>query len=525
MSITENAIKPEYILEILLRRRWFVIIPFCLSMIAGIYLALTLPKIYSAETLILIEAQRVPANYVQSIVSSDINERINTLSQQIMSRTNLEKVINQFNLYSDMENEKTHMENKLATIRKNISVNVSRDRQVANAFSIRFKGTDPEKVMNVANTLASYFIDENLKLREVQAVGTSDFLEEELNTMRKRLEEVEEALKEYRREYMGELPEQLQTNLSILQGLQNNLQSRQESLRDARNRMILLNNQRAVAQNLPLPGDSSQVGSGPLTPEQMEERLTDLRARYTDQHPDVVRLKKMIADFQAKNENISGNTTEASRNDTGTGGNLLSGSQREQSEIKREIRNLEAEISELTQQITYYKKRVENTPKREQELASLRRDYENINATYNSLLGRKLEAEIAVNMERKQKGERFRVIDIARLPVNPVEPNMKRLFMMVVAAGFGIGGGLIFLLEFLDTSFRKPEDIESFLGLPILAAVPELYNRKKEVRQRLDRILSLVAIMVGFILLAGFAVLSLKGVDRTMNFIRKFVDI
>jgi len=257
----------------------------------------------------------------------------------------------------------------------------------------------------------------------------------------------------------------------------------------------------------------------------MEERLTDLRARYTDQHPDVVRLKKMIADFQAKNENISGNTTEASRNDTGTGGNLLSGSQREQSEIKREIRNLEAEISELTQQITYYKKRVENTPKREQELASLRRDYENINATYNSLLGRKLEAEIAVNMERKQKGERFRVIDIARLPVNPVEPNMKRLFMMVVAAGFGIGGGLIFLLEFLDTSFRKPEDIESFLGLPILAAVPELYNRKKEVRQRLDRILSLVAIMVGFILLAGFAVLSLKGVDRTMNFIRKFVDI
>ena len=198
-----EAIKPEMIIGIVLRRRWFIIIPFCLSMIAGIYLSVTLPKEYQAETLILIEPQRVPQNYVQPIVSSDLDTRISTISQQIMSRTNLEKIIERFKLFSAPKYEKMYMEDKVESIRKRVSVEVTRVRNDAEAFNISFIWADREKVMNIANTLATYFIDQNLKVREAQAVGTSNFLDDELNTMKIRLMGVEENLKKYRETYMG----------------------------------------------------------------------------------------------------------------------------------------------------------------------------------------------------------------------------------------------------------------------------------------------------------------------------------
>jgi capsular polysaccharide biosynthesis protein len=166
---------------------------------------------------------------------------------------------------------------------------------------------------------------------------------------------------------------------------------------------------------------------------------------------------------------------------------------------------------------------VEKTPKREQELLSLRRDYNNMQTAYNSLLNRKLEAEIAVNMEKKQKGEQFRIIDFATLPKKPVKPDMKRLFMLHLAVGLGVGAGLIFLLEYLNTSFKKPEDIESFLGVAVIATVPEIYQPKDKKWQRLDQALSIFFIMVSSTLFAGFAVLTFKGVDQTMELVNRFI--
>ncbi|HDL07211.1 MAG TPA: protein GumC, partial [Desulfobacteraceae bacterium] len=168
-------------------------------------------------------------------------------------------------------------------------------------------------------------------------------------------------------------------------------------------------------------------------------------------------------------------------------------------------------MSKLIRQIKIYEKRVEDTPKREQQLLALKRDYQNIQSTYNSLLARKLEAEIAVNMEKKQKGEQFRILDSARLPVKPVEPDMKKLFMLVVAAGLGIGGGMIFMLEYFDTSFRKPDDIESYLGVSVLATVSSIYHSKDKIWRTINQSLSVFALMAAFILFAGFAVLCLKG--------------
>jgi len=242
MRNSTETIRPKEIIEILVRRRWYIIIPFCLSMMAGIFFALTFPKVYSASTLILLQPQRVPDDYVRSIVSEDIDSRINTLSQQILSRTNLEMIIGKFKLYSEPKFEKMFMEDKIESMRKRITINITRSRRDANAFSITFKGRDPEKVMKVTNALANFFIGENLKTREAQASGTSAFIDDELSIMRKRLEEVEQALKNYRETYMGGLPEQLESNLRILDRMQEQLIETRQNITDAKSRLITIEN-------------------------------------------------------------------------------------------------------------------------------------------------------------------------------------------------------------------------------------------------------------------------------------------
>jgi len=168
---------------------------------------------------------------------------------------------------------------------------------------------------------------------------------------------------------------------------------------------------------------------------------------------------------------------------------------------------------------------VENTPKREQEILALKRDYSNIKGTYDSVLNRKLEAEISVNLEKKQKGEQFRILDPARLPEKPIKPDINRLFILVLAAGLAVGCGLIFLLECFDTSFRRPEDIDSLLGLPVLAILPSVIHPEDIKRKRLNTFLSIFSIIITSFLLAGFAVLTFKGVDQTIEFVRSFVKI
>jgi polysaccharide chain length determinant protein (PEP-CTERM system associated) len=496
-------------------------------MIAGIYLTVKLPKEYKAETLILVEPQRVPQNYVRPIVSSDLDTRISTISQQIMSRTNLEKIIERFKLFSGPTYEKMYMEDKIENIRKRISVEVTRDRRDAEAFNISFIWPDREKVMNIANTLATFFIDENLKVREAQAVGTSNFLDDELNTMKIRLIGVEENLKKYREEYMGELPEQLETNLRILDNLQAQIIERQLSLRDEKNRLIALETRISSDSNLEQPIGTVQTGTeSPLSLDSMQEQLADLKSKYTDQHPDVIRLKKKIADLEKKYEQKASAQLDESRpNSSNLQSGLNNENIRQLEEIKIGIKRLEAIISDLGSKMNFYQKRVENTPKREQELMSLKRDYDNIRNTYNSLLNRKLESEIAVNMEKKQKGEQFRILDPAKLPMKPVSPDMNKLLLLSLAAGLGIGAGLIFLLEYFDTSFTTIRDIESFLDFKVLAVVPEIYQPKDRMWQRLNQVLSIFSIIISLVLFAGFAVLTSKGVDQTLLIMNKFFKL
>ena len=521
---------PKYILDLIVKRRWIMMIPFFLAMIVGIYLSITLPKIYEASTLILIQPQRVPQNYVQSIVDTEPSERINTLSQQVLSRTNLETVINEFGLFTDADNRSMYMEDKVNNLRKRISVNISNDsRRGSDAFSISFQDQDPENVMKVTNALASYFIDENLRLREAQAVGTSDFLEAELQNMKTRLEEVEAQLKRYRESYMGELPEQLDSNLRILDRLQEHFGEVQQNLSEAKIRLVALQNGATAVRDQSttvIIGQNNREETNDI--DQMKAQLESLLTRYTEQHPDVVRLQARILEIE-KQAAISAQAASEDLDSGGPGQDqpvMLSPQYRTQyTEITQEMRRLEADIKDTKRQIDIYQRRVESTPKREQELLSLRRDYQNIQTSYNSLLERKLESEIAVNMERKQKGEQFRILDPARQPQKPVKPDMRKLFIMVVGAGLAIAAGIIFLLEYLDNSFKRPDDIEAELDLPLLCTIPQIIDRRALLLRRFEYASCVVFGLISFVLFAGFAALTQKGVESTLELVRKVVNI
>ena len=553
-------IKPDQIIDALIRGKWIIIIPLCISLTLGLAKTLTSDKTYEASTLILVQPQRVPANYVQSVVTSSIGQRISTISQQILSRSNLEKIIDQFGLYENSEN--MYLEDKIEGMRKRIQVKIDHTRSGAEAFSISFKGSDPQRVMRIANTLASYFMDENLKVREAQAIGTSEFLESELEKTRKRLEEREQKLAEYRAKYLGGLPDELETNLRTLDRLQRQLSEKNTRLREAKNGLSMLESQIAQSKEMSSQsfedpfggfefGDENTLTESLAETENQKklaaakEAYENLLLKYTDKHPDVAKIKKTIekleksieeekkvldekqAEVLSEEEIVQeGETPTDSGDGMGSLPNFAAMQQEAQlKQVKNEIQKIESDIVAIEKSMKIYQQRVEDTPKRELELQSLKRDYSNIQGVFNSLLDRKLEAELSVNMEKKQKGEQFRILDHARLPEKPISPNVKMLFLMSIALGGGLGGGIVFLMEIFNLSvIRRDEQIEKKLGLNILATIPPLEKPKDRRNQRIKNVVFAGCCFYSVLFLGFFMILNTKGLDRTINFIKMHLN-
>lgn len=515
--------------DMALRRKWWIIIPFLLVLLGGLTYALIAPKVYEASTLILVIPQRVPQNYVRSIVTVSMEDRLRTITQQVTSRTNLERIIKQYGLFQDESSKDLLLDQKVELLRKRIHTRVIRGgRTGGGAFTISFEGKDPVKVADVANGLASNFITENLKLRESQAIGTSKFLADELESVRKRLAEKEDELKRYRTRYMGGLPEQLQTNLSILSRLQTQLDQYNENLRDAENRKILLQQQIAEAARTTEASVSGRSEQRRTSPEEeqlaaLKRQLALLRSRYTENHPDVIRLKEEIARLQAdlKPEPAQETGTEVSPPPIARVDQTL---RRQLEEIDLEIKRLKMEITKTQRQIKIYQKRVEDTPKREQELLALNRDYENLKELYNSLLNRKLEAELAVSMEKKQKGEQFKVLDPAKVPGRPIKPDIRKILLLAFALGLGVGGGLAYFVEILDTSFKDPDEVEKELDLPVLLTLPIRYTERELRRMKMKKILAYSSVSIGFVASVFGILVATKGLDKTIQFFTDFIN-
>ena len=536
------ALKPDQILEIIIRRRWIVILPLCLILTLGFFYTLTSNQTYMASTTILIQPQKVPSDYVQSIVTTDIAQRINTISQQILSRTNLEMIIKEFGLFQDDASGNMFQEDKIRSMRERVVVtqNSSR-RQGTEAFSVSFTGSNPEMVMKIANKLATFFMDENLKARETQAIGTSEFLESELQKIKHKLEAREKELSIYRATYMGGLPDELETNLRTLDRLQLQHTDALNAIRDTQNAAALLKSQISRLKELEQTGtatlqpDGTVVGTLALsiTEQQYEmgqRQLDELLLKYTNKHPEVIKLTKSVAKLkkkveEEKQEKNSGTPDSGGTRVAAVNNNVLSQHEFNLRQLENETNNIKTSVVQIKKSMQVYQKRVEDTPKREQELQSIQRDYNNIRESYNSLLARRLEAELAVNMEKKQKGEQFRIIDYARLPQKPISPDVKKLFMFSIAIGLGIGGGIIFLLEFLNPVIRSENQIETQIGLPILASIPPLTKPGSVMKKRIELFaFSIVAFYAGAIFLC-FVFLNLKGIDKTFNLVKTYINI
>ncbi|MFC1823068.1 GumC family protein [Thermodesulfobacteriota bacterium] len=534
-------------IHIALRRKWWIIIPFLIVLLGGLAHGLTAPQAYEAKTLILVQPQKVPTEFIRSIVSTNIDDRLKTIGQQVTSRTNLESIIKNFQLYS---NSNMLLEEKVVLVREKIKIEVvigGKDSG-GNAFSISFRDKDPRKVMQVTNSLASNFISENLKIRESQALGTSTFLSDELESIRRRLAKKEKGVQAFRSKFMGALPDQLQTNLNILDRLQMQIEQLNNSLRDAENRKLIIQKQISDAETMRKQmaegmGESAIVEFEESSPGEeggyeesakLKKQLALLKSRYKDSHPDIIRLKKLLQ--KMKKEEEAQETEAAEPGDETVGpesGSIGAESlipsmddflKPQLEQVNIEINNIKSEINKAQSKMENYQQRVEETPAREQELLGLSRDYENLRDLYESMLNRKLEADIAVSMEKKQKGEQFRVIDPAKIPNRPAEPDLKAIFIITLVLGMGLGCGLAYLVEFLDTSLKTPEEAERELQLTVLVKMPIQYTAKERKRLRLKKFAEIASVAAGFVFAAIGIVLATKGVSSAINFIKGIIS-
>jgi succinoglycan biosynthesis transport protein ExoP len=391
-----------------------------------------------------------------------------------------------------------------------------RNDKAQNAFSISYEGEEPRTVMLVTNKLASLFIEENLKVREMQAEGTSEFIGKELSKIEEELVKKEQDLRRFREKHMGQLPQQLDANLKILEGLQQQFKRTGEGIREAEDRSTVIQGQMELLTRSQISKNDSESGNGPALGtedirnaqisedpiitqwKQLKRDLNSMRSKYTDSHPDVIDLQRRIANLEPRAKellkkqeamaearlkelkanqegNLSGNT---SITDPATERILAQYRERYNSAVL-EAKRLKDEEKKLKEQIDLYQRRIEDTPKREQEMLVLSRDYDLLKANYQSLLDKKIQSQMAESLERKQQGEQFKVLDPARLPEKPVKPDRNKILLVGTFIGLVSGLGLAWLRESMDQSFYSVADLEDYLKLSVLAEIPDLRPEKE----------------------------------------------
>ena len=479
------------------RRKWLLIIPSITVVLGAIALCYTLPNIYRATTVILVEAQRVPESYVKSIVSTSVKDRLRTIIQQVKSYTRLEEVIRSLNLMNDVRDRK-EIDRYIQRMRNKIDVDVRGHE----AFTISYSDSVPRTVMLVTNKLASLFIEENIKVREQYVAGTTEFLESELTRVRDLLEIQEKKVNDFRQQYTGELPDQQNANLRTLDRLQLQLQANREAIQEAQNRKSLLMQQLRWAQEnreqIPAPVDNLPAEAKILQQQLLEHqnKLNRLQSRFTDDYPDVKLLKKEIIELQTALLPYQVVIPQSETTDQMNPNRAIWPYQQEVQQVDLELKRLHQEKDRTQKQIVDYERKIANSYKRELQLRVLTRDYESTKQSYESLLERQMQARVAENLEKRQKAEQFMVLDPARMPTEPWKPNRPRILMMGLGLGLAVGGGLVFLAETLNRSFHSTAELKQFSNLPVLSAIPLMITVTDVKRQRLRRWLVVAALVI-----------------------------
>jgi polysaccharide chain length determinant protein (PEP-CTERM system associated) len=497
---------PEDILRIAWHRKWVILVPFVVAAISTAVISHRLPKKYRSETVILVIPQRVPESYVRPTVTTRIEDRLTTLREQILSRTKLERIVMDFDLYPEAR-KRMVMEDVIVAMRNDVDVKVER----GDAFRVSYTSSDPRTAQKVTERLASLFIEENLRDRELQAEGTNQFLDSQLEEARRNLLEHEKKLEAYQRQYSGQLPNQVQANMQAIQSGQMQLQSLTESINRDSDRRLMLERQiadlqAAPADSTPVLPPGSELPAGASAAQQLEAaeaRLRALELRLKPEHPDVKALKSVIRDLEAKA------SAEAARQPAPQSGPRPTNAaelirQNRLRDLTAELKNLDTQLTakrqhekQLQDVIASYQSRIDAVPTREAELTELTRDYATLQTAYTTMLARREDSKVAANLERNQRGEQFKVLDPARIPERPASPQVMKINVMGAGLGLMLGLGIVALLEYRDTSFKTEDEVKALLQLPVLALIPMMASeRERRNRKRRLKLLSLGAAVV-----------------------------
>jgi len=473
----------DTVMQLARRRKWLMLIPALIIGGIGAAIVALLPNLYRSETLILVVPQRVPESYVRSTVTARIEDRLQAISQQILSRTKLEQIISDFKLYPKERADQELMEDIVEKMRtRDIDIDIIK----GDAFRVSYQTNDPRLAMRVTERLGSLFIDESLRDREILAEGTSQFLATQLDEARRQLVLNENKLQEYQRLHNGELPSQLEANMQGQHNAEMALQNLGESLNHDRERRLML--ERQVTDIVETPEEPKPAAGDKLkediaqsledTLKEQEAALVAVEMKLKPEHPDVKKQRRTVEDLRARVAAQKLDTTLASR-PTGAIA-LMDPAKRKKlidaraslEDLDRQIQAKLADENRLQGLIAMYQARIEATPVRESELAALTRDYETLQASYRTLLQKKEESQISANLERRQIGEQFKILDPARLPEKPASPDRPRLYLiaLLVAIAAGLGAGA--LAEFFDKTLRTEADVRAALNLIVLATVP-----------------------------------------------------
>lgn len=490
-------------LDILLRGKKIIILFLLLGLTLGLAQYLKSSKVYQSTALIEFQRQRINPERVSSAdIQARTREVVATVSQQITSRSSLEALIKHFDLYVSMRSV-LPMEDVVDVMRKN-HITISPDR--GNIFNVSYQGGDPKKVQLVTNALAAKFIEENLRYREERASETSTFIQDELRMARESLDKKEAVMRDYKLKYYNEMADQRPNNMNRLNALQEQYQNNQNSSQNLERTKVLVQEQISLRQEL-LAQQLNGTGMIPVVPggmagiNELQRELQALEARYTEKHPEVRRVQKLLKELEAKQNKVTKEDVQEDTLEQET--TPFVDPQAEQ--LKRQLNDMEYNIARLkkerqsiVQQIEKYQAWVDAAPVREAEWAGLTRDYGQLNQHYQALVAESLEAESAYSMEKKQKGSQFRIVDSAHFPEKPFKPDFRKIMLMAVGVGLGIGGAIALGLELLGTSFKDPAEVEAFLEVPVVCAVPRILTAREQSRKKIRQIIWTVVFVLSY---------------------------
>jgi polysaccharide chain length determinant protein (PEP-CTERM system associated) len=483
IMVRDGQIGLEDVKRVLRRSWWILLLTIVGCGTIAMLLAVVLPKKYTSQTLILVQQPTVPSDIVKPVVTEDLNHRLASMQEQILSRTRLEPIIEKFGLYPELRG-KVHTEDLVEQLRTSIAITPlvsmpGTQNQSLPGFYVSVTFNNPQLGQQICTEITSMFMEQNARALEQQAAQTTSFLSQQLVEAKAKLDAQDGKLAQFKRQYLGSLPEEEQTNLSLLMGMNSQLEANTQALSRAQQDKAfnesLLNQQQAN-----LEASQAMPGRNPETLEQqlsaLQDQLTVLETRYTPEHPDIIKLKTSIEQMRKRL------AEEPKANPSGSGNAPTPRSEPPQmQQLRAKQRQDEQNIADLTKrqiqiqnQIGVLQARVQASPVVEQQFKEITRNHQSALDFYNELLKKSNNSEMAKDLQHQQEGEQFRVLDPPSLPDKPSFPKKPLFLGGGAGAGLALGLGILFLLAVSDKSLHTERDVETYLKLPVLALVPLL---------------------------------------------------